>query len=241
MDVGLPVGYNEQLALPQTAAHVDREPFGSPERVRSLTQLGFLLGSGASRGKTCGEVCHFVGEWAEHSQIGLGRLGRRFTRAQSPHPLRSAGNWAGNAPAHNQKSGERDQENQHEHAQKRLAPNPSALDVDVAGVVNDRQSAHNHFPLMQGERVNIDGGIAEVDENPCALALFSGLLHHRGFAREPWRQQWSDGEGVALIVVDGNSSQMFPGGKPVNRELKFFMGALLEIEIRFNFGGEAFP
>src|SRR5208282_6869229 len=112
--------------------------------------------------------------------------------------------------------------------------NPLALVVDIAGVVDDRQSAHHRFVLMERQRINIDRSFSQPAVFPGALALRSRLLDHPRFTGESRRQSGGYGDGFALRVIDSYPGQVFPAAKPINHDLEILAGALAEIERGFD-------
>ncbi len=175
--IWLPVGYSDQTAVSQFAAHVHGEPLRCPYGFRRFAQLGLSFGGRARMLQALGERRHFTRQGLKDVPI---RNGRRACRSpscsQGPHPLGGSRNRPTQAPTDNQQRDQRNDDHLSQHAEERLAPNPPRLCPDVARIMHNRQTTLDLvLTVVQRQSVNVDGSGTGARELPLPAVVLHGL------------------------------------------------------------------
>src|SRR5215469_1370261 len=96
-----------------------------------------------------------------------------FSSAQGAHPLHGPCDRSFQAPADDQQSSDCDQKDFHHQAQKCSIPEAPALNADVAGIMDDHQSAGKVLVGMQRDLIDFNVVGVDPTELSAALAVYS--------------------------------------------------------------------
>ena len=211
VQVGFTVGYYEQAAVHQPAAHVNRKSLRGPQGFAGLSEFGFLLGGVAGGSEALSKCFDFLGERMQ--QVNIRNLERGAALPQRLHPLGGPGDWSGYAPAHNQECDQRNQENLHQHAKEGLTPDLGFLCVDIGGVVHDRKGPYNVLVVVQRQRVDVRRTGVLANELANSAIECQRLSYGVRLCGKPGGETRSCGQQSALAIVNGDSGQVFAVAK----------------------------
>src|ERR1051326_2977511 len=139
--------------------------------------------------------------------------------SQGSHPLRGAGNWTGDAPAHDDQRDNRDEKHIDKRTQKGFFPDPLNVSRDVADVVNQCEGSSDGLVIvgrMKRQGINVQSGIPRPLKDPGSLPLLQCLADDLKCATVQLRQVVSSNNEVILRVVDGDTEKVFAVGELIH-------------------------
>src|SRR5689334_11826959 len=137
--------------------------------------------------------------------------------AQRSHPFCNSRERLGECPAHEHQGKQADQQGLYQRIQKRIAESVRDLPIDVAGVMNQQQSAGDFIILMKRHSVHMDwngiahlrsGGLLRAQKFAHPLVVVNGFRYGVKVQGQGWLEPWRYGKQMACRIVDGNSFAM---------------------------------
>jgi len=157
-----------------------------------------------------------AGQWSKQLPLRQGFVLRKFTGSQAPDPLDGLRERPQEVPLDDEEGDQRDQQDVEEEAHKVLTPQPVALYVDVAGVVNEQERSANPTYTMERQDLQVPSLLTHDKERVSPLVRLYRLTSYLRQFLKASRKAGRDGKRLAVARIHDDPRQAFAVSKPLD-------------------------